>query len=187
MLVSSFILFLVWSDWQHFFWQLFSYWLELPPWIYGVLTSGKPLFPLGPPSIMIHLVWLAALFLAAILLLTWIAPLNLWSFDFWKTTFPTWTTQYYDTFFLLGHWGFSGLSTSYPPSTTTNLTLAQLAGAVECTNCFSAEEGGKTPPTSVLDMTLNNLMVRFQQCWSFGEYGVPLHCHHSQVHSDPEW
>ena len=31
--------------------------------------------------------------------------------------------------------------------------------------------------TSVLDMTLNNLMVRFQQCWSFGECGVPLHCH----------
>ena len=44
-----------------------------------------------------------------------------------------------------------------------------------------------TPPTSVLDMTLNNLMVRFQQCWSFGECGVPLHCHHSQVHSGPEW
>ena len=46
---------------------------------------------------------------------------------------------------------------------------------------------GKTPPTSVLDMTLNNLMVRFQQCWSFGECGVPLHCHRSQVHSGPEW
>ena len=36
-------------------------------------------------------------------------------------------------------------------------------------------------------MTLNNLMVRFQQCWSFGECGVPLHCHRSQVHSGPEW
>ena len=48
--------------------------------------------------------------------------------------------------------------------------------------------GGKTPPpTSVLDMTLNNLMVRFQQCWSLGECRVPLHCHCSQVHSDPEW
>ena len=32
-------------------------------------------------------------------------------------------------------------------------------------------------------MTLNNLMVRFQQCWSFGECGVPLYCHCSQVHS----
>ena len=42
------------------------------------------------------------------------------------------------------------------------------------------------PTTSVLDMTLNNLMVRFQQCWSFGECGVPLHCHRSQVHSGPE-
>ena len=43
------------------------------------------------------------------------------------------------------------------------------------------------PPTSVLDMTLNNLMVRFQQCWSFGECGVPLRYHRSQVHSGPEW
>ena len=41
--------------------------------------------------------------------------------------------------------------------------------------------------TSVLDMTLNNLMVRLQQCWSFGECGVPLHCHRAQVHSGPEW
>ena len=45
----------------------------------------------------------------------------------------------------------------------------------------------RPPPMSVLDMTLNNLMVRFQQCWSFGECGVPLHCHCSQVHSGPEW
>ena len=47
--------------------------------------------------------------------------------------------------------------------------------------------GVRPPPASVLDMTLNNLMVRFQQCWSFREYGVPLHCHRSQVHSGPEW
>ena len=47
--------------------------------------------------------------------------------------------------------------------------------------------GVRSPPTSVLDMTLNNLMVRFQQCWSFGEYGVSLHYHRSQVHSGPEW
>ena len=33
---------------------------------------------------------------------------------------------------------------------------------------------GKTSPTSVLDMTLNSLMMRFQQCWSFGECRVPL-------------
>ena len=47
---------------------------------------------------------------------------------------------------------------------------------------------GKTPtPTSVLDMTLNNQMVKFQQCWSFGEYGIPLYCHLSQVNSGPEW
>ena len=47
--------------------------------------------------------------------------------------------------------------------------------------------GVRPPITSVLDMTLNNLMVRFQQYWSFGECGVPLHCHRSQVHSGPEW
>ena len=46
--------------------------------------------------------------------------------------------------------------------------------------------GVRFPPTSVLHMTLNNLMVRFQWCWSFGERGVPLHCHRSQVHSGPE-
>ena len=46
---------------------------------------------------------------------------------------------------------------------------------------------GKTPQTSVLDMTLNNLMVRFQQCWSFGECGVPLYCHRSQIHSGSAW
>ena len=37
--------------------------------------------------------------------------------------------------------------------------IAQSAGAVEYTDCFSAEG---YPPTSVLDMTLNNLMVKFQ-------------------------
>ena len=46
---------------------------------------------------------------------------------------------------------------------------------------------GVPPPMSVLDMTQNNPMVWFQQCWSFGECGVPLHCHRSQVHSGPEW
>ena len=43
------------------------------------------------------------------------------------------------------------------------------------------------PPTIVLDMTLNNLMVRYQQYWSFGECRVPLHCHRSQVYSGPGW
>ena len=46
---------------------------------------------------------------------------------------------------------------------------------------------GVRPPMSALDMTLNNLMVRFQQCWSFEECGVLLHCHRSHVHSRPEW
>ena len=41
--------------------------------------------------------------------------------------------------------------------------------------------------TSVLNMTLNNLMVRFQWYWNFRECGAPLYCHCSQVHSRPEW
>ena len=39
---------------------------------------------------------------------------------------------------------------------------------------------------SVQDMTLNNLMGRIQ-AWGSGEYEVPLHCHCSKVHFDPEW
>ena len=46
---------------------------------------------------------------------------------------------------------------------------------------------GKFPPMSVLEMTLNNLMVRFQRCWSFGEFREPIYCHCFQVHSVPEW
>ena len=40
-------------------------------------------------------------------------------------------------------------------------------------------------PTIVLDMTLNNLMIRFQY-WSFEECGLPLYYHSSKFHSDPE-
>ena len=42
------------------------------------------------------------------------------------------------------------------------------------------------PSMSILDMTLNYLMLRLQS-WSSGKCGVPLHCHYSQVHSDLEW
>ena len=73
------------------------------------------------------------------------------------------------------------------PDLNDNYFFAQSTGAVEYTDCTSAEGVRPPPPTSVLDMTLNNLMVRFQQCWSFGECGVLLHCHRSQVHSGPEW
>ena len=41
------------------------------------------------------------------------------------------------------------------------LHSAQLAGAVQCADCISAEEW-EPCPTSVLDMTLNNMMVRLQ-------------------------
>ena len=45
-----------------------------------------------------------------------------------------------------------------------------------------------TPPHTmcILNMILNYLIVGLQP-WTFREYGVLLHCHHSQVHSDPEW
>ena len=33
---------------------------------------------------------------------------------------------------------------------------------------------------NVLDMTLNQLKASLQS-YSFGEYGVPFHCHNSQV------
>ena len=49
--------------------------------------------------------------------------------------------------------------------------LAQSAGAAEYIDWIFAE--GKTSASSVQDMTLNNLMVRFQYCWSFGEC-IPL-------------
>ena len=47
--------------------------------------------------------------------------------------------------------------------------------------------GVRPPLTSVLDMTLNNQMVRFQLYRNFGEGRAALHCYYSQVHSDPEW
>ena len=40
-----------------------------------------------------------------------------------------------------------------------NIYIAQLAGAVDYIDCISPER--KDPPTSALDMTLNNLMVMF--------------------------
>ena len=39
---------------------------------------------------------------------------------------------------------------------------------------------------SFLDITLNKLMVRLQQSWSFRECGVPLYCHRSHVHFGPD-
>ena len=41
--------------------------------------------------------------------------------------------------------------------------------------------GIRSPPTSVLYITSNHLMVK-QQSWSSGEYGVPLQCHYFQVY-----
>ena len=46
---------------------------------------------------------------------------------------------------------------------------------------------GVRPLKSVLDMMLNNPMVRVQQCWRFGEWGIPLYWRRSQVHFGLEW
>ena len=48
---------------------------------------------------------------------------------------------------------------------TVKSTQSAGGGAVEYTDCTFAA-GWDPPPTSVLDMTLNNLMVRFQWYWS---------------------
>ena len=38
----------------------------------------------------------------------------------------------------------------------------------------------RLPPISSQDMTLINLMIRFQKYWNFGICGVPLHSHRSE-------
>ena len=48
---------------------------------------------------------------------------------------------------------------------TNKENVVLLTWTLEYTNCFSAEEQDPTHSTSVPDMTLNNLMVRFQWCW----------------------
>ena len=44
----------------------------------------------------------------------------------------------------------------------------------------------KTSLTSVLGMTLNNLMIRLQYAGALGNAEYLFYCHRSQVHSDPE-
>ena len=46
--------------------------------------------------------------------------------------------------------------------------------------------GVRPSSMNVLDMTLNNLMVRFHECWNFVGSGVSLYCHCSQLHSGLE-
>ena len=60
------------------------------------------------------------------------------------------------------------------------------AGALEYTDCFSAG-WVKTSLMSVLFMTLSNLMLSCQWCWSFGECRAHVHCNCSQAHSSREW
>ena len=40
--------------------------------------------------------------------------------------------------------------------------------------------GIRPPPTRVQNMTLNNLMVKFQECWNFRKSRLPLYCHRSR-------
>ena len=47
--------------------------------------------------------------------------------------------------------------------------------------------GVRAPLNECPVMILNNLMVRFQLCWSFGQCGVPLHCHYSLAQSGNTW
>ena len=56
--------------------------------------------------------------------------------------------------------------------------------SVEYADCISVDTG-KTSLTIVVHLTLKHLMVRVNS-WSFGECGVALHCHYSQISSDPE-
>ncbi len=58
-----------------------------------------------------------------------------------------------------------------------NVLVALSIGTVEYTD-WSLQRG-KTPPTSALDMKLNSLVVRFKQCWSFGECRIFFHCYRS--------
>ena len=60
----------------------------------------------------------------------------------------------------------------------------QLVGAVRNTDCIFAE--GYGAPKRILDMTLNDMMLRFQH-WSFEECTRSFYCHYSKVHSEPEW
>ena len=64
--------------------------------------------------------------------------------------------------------------------------VAQLpVGVVEYVNCIFDMRVKTLPPTSILDMIVNNLMVKLLS-WSSRECRVPLCCHYSQVHSDPK-
>ena len=75
-------------------------------------------------------------------------------------------------------------SLQYIFSSSLYIYRAQSAGSVEYADCTYAEV---LDPTCAMDMTLNNLMMRFQWRWGFGECRAPLYCHCSQVHSDPTW
>ena len=64
-----------------------------------------------------------------------------------------------------------------------NKKKSQSAWALEYTDCIYADEYPTS--TSVLDMTLNNQMMR-PRSWSFGKCGVPLYCHCSLVRPGSE-
>ena len=47
--------------------------------------------------------------------------------------------------------------------------------------------GVRTPPNECPRYDTKQSDGDIPKCWSFGECGVPLYCHPSQVHSGPEW
>ena len=67
----------------------------------------------------------------------------------------------------------------------TQLTITQLAAAVEYTNCISTE-GVKHPLHECPVMTPSNL-IGSSNAGASGYAKYPFHCHCSQVQSDPDW
>ena len=62
--------------------------------------------------------------------------------------------------------------------------MAQLAGAVEYTNCISAEGYDSLNESSGYNTKQSDseaLVLHFREC------GVPVYCYHSQVHIGMEW
>ena len=75
--------------------------------------------------------------------------------------------------------------TTNKPLKANKFFLAQSA-EVYNTRIASLPRSNTLSPTSVLIMTLNDLMERLQ-FWIFEKWGKLLHCHYSQTNSDSEW
>ena len=100
-------------------------------------------------------------------------------FKQFEFSFPSWLVSkesilpYYWS--IAGKWGWTDGFILFPRALAQNIYLHFQWLLSKTQNKFCPVGWGRR--IHRLDMTLNNLMVRFQQCWSFGECGVPLHCH----------